>query len=180
MGCKVRYGTINVGAYMAHQPGSGQFAFTDQYLPWWDYGGARALKTRRDPMRWRSRWSFGCKVGYGMPSGNDGASAIGMNETLANPATPFEIQDGCQTLKWLKGRCVDTSDAPLAGVNVAAYRTSDSSYAGYTVQSREDGSYDVATPYTGEQHFIKAYLAGSPDRGGVTLNTLTPTNIDGT
>lgn len=93
---------------------------------------------------------------------------------------PAADQDGSQTLKWIKGMCVDVNDAPLSGVNVAAFRTSDNAVAGITVQSREDGSYDVPTQFPGVDHFVRAYLDGSPDRTGVTLDTLQPTNIDGT
>lgn len=180
MGAQVRYGTIAVGAYMAHQPGTHQFAFTDQYLPWWNRGGARALKTRCDPMVWYGRWSFGCKVGFGMPAGNDGAAPVGGDMVLSDPFTPFEIQDGSQSLKWIKGVCVDTSDVPVSGANVVAFRTSDNTPGGSAVQSREDGSYDAPTPYVGVDHYVRAYIDGSPDRGGTTLDTLTPTNIDGT
>ena len=178
MGCQVRYGTIAVGAYYAHQPGTHQVAFRDQYYLWWDRGAGRSLRTRRDPMRW-ARWSFGCKFGGVLP-GADGAPPIGMDLLLPDYFTDPPMWDGGQSLKFLKGLCVDTSDVALMGVNVQAFRTSDDAFAGYEVQSREDGSYDLATNFPGVNHYAVAYLPGVPDRAGTTVNTLVPANIDGT
>ena len=94
---------------------------------------------------------------------------------------PFSCDgEGTQTLKFIKGLCVDTSDAPLSGVDLHAFRTSDDAFAGYEVQSRTDGSYDLATNFPGVNHYVVAYLSGSPDRAGTTVNTLVPANIDGT
>jgi hypothetical protein len=180
MGCQVRYGTIAIGAYYAHQPGSHQFAFTDQYKFPWDRGNARALTLRKDPLRWSSKWSYGCKINFGTPSGTDGATCFGSNEITPDYFTPPAIMDGSQGLKYLKGQCIDTFDNPLSGVNVRGYETSNNTFAGYTVQSREDGSFDLPTNFPGVPHYVVAYITGSPDRGGTTLNTLTPTNIDGT
>ncbi len=180
MGCYNKYGTIAVGAYMAHQPGSHPAAFTDQYWPKWDRGLARGPWTWKDRNRWNSLWSFGCRVGFGMPSGNDGVTTQ-RDLTFSDLFEPFSCDgEGTQTLKFLKGLCVDTSEAALSGVNVQAFRTSDDTFAGYEVQSRGDGSYDLATNFPGVNHYVVAYLAGSPDRTGATVNTLVPTNIDGT
>lgn len=179
MGTQLLYGTIAVGVYGSHQPGTLQPMAERWWGAYFNYE-AREIRTRRDPMKWDGQWSFGCKVGYGMPSGNDGAAPIGGNEIVADYFNAPVIQDGCQSLKFIKGRCVDTSDAVLSGVNVRAFVSSSNAYAGYEVQSRTDGSYDVPTPNVGVNHYVVAYVAGSPDRGGTTLNTLVPTNIDGT
>lgn len=180
MGVQLRYGTIAVGAYAAHQPGSHQRAFTDQYYPQWDRGSARSLRTWRDQNRWVSLWPRGQ---FGMSS-NDGSFAgvpIGLDYAGGLGYEPFSCDGpGQQSLKFLKGQCVDTTDAALSGVVVQAFRTSDDAFAGYEVQSREDGSFDLATNFPGVNHYLVAYLSGSPDRGGTTLNTLTPANIDGT
>jgi hypothetical protein len=94
---------------------------------------------------------------------------------------PFSCDgEGTQTLKFIKGQTVDPSDVALSGVVIQGFRTSDDSFAGYEVQSRTDGSYDLPTNFPGVNHYIVAYLAGSPDRAGTTANTLIPTNIDGT
>jgi len=179
MGAQVRYGTIAVGAYSSHQPGSHQTAFKDQYFPKWDRGGARGPRTWKDPNNWYSRWSYGCRVSIGAPSGNDGITCRDMSQI--DMFEPYSCDGpGNQSLKFIKGLCVDTSDNPLSGVVVQAFRASDDAFAGYEVQSREDGSYDLATNFPGVNHYIVAYLAGSPDRAGTTVNTLVPANIDGT
>lgn len=178
MGAQVRYGTIAIGAYMAHQPGSHQRAFTDQYYPTWDRGGARSPRTWRDRNRWISLWPTsrfqGGSIGPGYQPMGQGTECSGMFE-------PFSCDgEGTQTLKFIKGQCVDRFDVALSGCNVRAFRTSDNAYAGYEVQSRTDGSYDLATNFPGVSHYAVAYLAGSPDVAGTTLNTLVPANIDGT
>ena len=136
--------------------------------------------TQKDRHRWVSLWPRGQ---FSMAA-NDGAYAgtpVGLDYSGAQGYEPFSCDGaGSQTLKFLKGSCVDTTDAALSGVHVQAFRTSDDAFAGYEVQSREDGSYDLATNFPGVNHYVVAYLPGSPDRGGTTVNTLTPTNIDGT
>lgn len=179
MGVFMKYGSIAVGAYMAHQPGSHPRSFTDQYYPKWDRGGARSPRTWKDPNRWYSLWSFGCRVGYGAPSGSDGATPRDM--AYPDLYEPYSCDGaGTQTLKFIKGQCVDVSGNALSGVVVQGFRTSDDSFAGYEVQSRTDGSYDLATNFPGVNHYLVAYIAGSPDRAGTTVNTLVPANIDGT
>jgi len=179
MGVFMKYGSIAVGAYMADQPGSHPRSFTDQYYPKWDRGGARSPRTWKDPNRWYSLWSFGCRVGYGAPSGSDGATPRDMS--FPDLYEPYSCDGaGTQTLKFIKGQCVDASGNALSGVVVQGFRTSDDSFAGYEVQSRQDGSYDLATNFPGVSHYLVAYIAGSPDRAGTTVNTLVPANIDGT
>jgi hypothetical protein len=56
--------------------------------------------------------------------------------------------------------------------------TSTDVYTG-EAQSRADGSYAVPTQYPGVAHYMVAYIPGSPDRGGTTVNTLIPANLDG-
>ena len=114
--------------------------------------------------------------------GMDGGSTIGSNSLSGKDLfEPYSCDgEGTQTLKFIKGLAVDTSDAPLSGVNLQAFRTSDDAFAGYEVQSRTDGSYDLPTNFPGVNHYVVAYLAGSPDRAGTTVNTLVPANIDGT
>lgn len=181
MGVQHRFGTAGAtGGGWSAQPGTLQPSYSElgHNFRWqWQ---ARGPTTKRDKVGWRSKWSFGCKVGYGDVSGADGSSGAGYDMALADYYNPPVMLDGGQSLKFIKGMCVDTSDAPLSGANLQAFRTSDNTYAGYVVQSREDGSYDLATNFPGVNHFVVAYLAGSPDRTTATLNTLQPTNIDGT
>ena len=180
MGAQLKYGTAGAtGGGWASQPGTLQPALSEQHHePRWQWQ-ARAPKTWKDKNCWYSLWSYGCRVGYGAPSGSDGVST---NKDMSSTDLfePYSCDgDGNQSLKFLKGIAVDTSDAPLSGVNLQAFRTSDDAFAGYEVQSREDGSYDLATNFPGVNHYIVAYLSGSPDRAGTTVNTLVPGNIDG-
>ena len=180
MGVQLRYGTAGVtGGGFSHQPGSHQPYFTDQYFPRWDRGGSRSPKTWRDPNRWYSLWSFGCRVSAGAPIGSDGAGWYDLS--MKDLYEPYSCDgEGTRSLKFLKGQCVDASDVAISGANVQSFRTSDDAFAGYEVQSRTDGSYDLPTNFPGVNHYVVAYIAGSPDRAGTTANTLVPTNIDGT
>lgn len=181
MGCQNRYGSIAVGVYGSHQPGT-VLPMTEQRTePGFNYE-CREPKTWKDKNRWHSLWSFGCRTsGGGELAGLDGASAIGQSLADRDLFGPYSCDgEGTQTMKWIKGLCVDASDVAISGANVMAFRTSDGTPAGITVQSRDDGSYDAPSAYPGVNHFVRAYIAGSPDRGGTTLDTLQPTNIDGT
>lgn len=183
MGANLKYGTAGAtGGGWSSQPGTLQPALVERWAePRWQWQ-ARAPKTWKDRNCWYSLWSFGCRIGYGTPAGSDGAAPVGARD-MSSPDLyePFSCDgEGTQTLKFLKGVAVDASDAPLQGVNLQAFRTSDDAFAGYEVQSRSDGSYDLPTNFPGVNHYIVAYLSGSPDRAGTTVNTLVPANIDGT
>lgn len=182
MGVQHTYGTTGAtgGGYSA-QHGTLQPSFEELTVRFpvnnWQ---CRSPRTWKDRNKFVSLWSYGCRIGYGMPSGSDGVTS-NRDMTYPDLFEPFSCDgEGSQTLKFIKGSAVDASNVAISGANIRAFRASDNSYAGYTVQSRTDGSYDVPTNFPGVAHFIDAYIAGSPDRGGTTLNTLTPTNIDGT
>lgn len=180
MGAQVRYGTIAVGAYGAHMSGRHQPSFTDQYDFKWDRGGARSLSLRSDPGAWSSKWSYGCKIGYGDVSGADGAAGAGQDMALQDFFNPPVIQDGCQSLKFILGTCKDSAGAAVANAIVQSFRTSDDSFL-YEVTGAEDGTYRVPTPHPSPTtHYLVAYKSGSPDIAGTTVNTLVSTNIDGT
>lgn len=180
MGVQLRFGTAGAtGGGFSSRPGQLQPSFLDQRNePRWSYQ-QRSPKTWKDKNRWYSLWSFGCRVGYGSPAGSDGATPRDMS--YPDLYEPYSCDgEGTQTLKFIKGQCVDASGNALSGVVVQGFRTSDDSFAGYEVQSRTDGSYDLATNFPGVSHYLVAYIAGSPDRAGTTVNTLVPANIDGT
>lgn len=178
MGAQVRYGTIAVGAYSAHQPGSHQRGFSDQYLPQWDRGGARGPRTWKDKCRWYSLWSFGCRVGSGAPSGSDGASMRDLS--YPDLFEPFSRDgEGTSLSRFIKGYTKDSGAVALSDVTVQAFRTSDDAYLGQDV-SRLDGSYTCPTDVAaGTPCYLVAYKAGSPDIAGTTVNTITPTDVAG-
>lgn len=173
MGVYNKYGTIAVGAYMAHQPGSHPRAFTDQYYPQWDRGGARGPRTWKDPNRFDSLWSFGCKVGGGTGGGTDGDGVVG---EMGHGFEPFSCDGpGCQFKNRIKGSCVDNSDVAVANATVQAFVTATDAYAGEGI-SRLDGTYEVLVEQqTSTAHYLVAYKVGAPDIAGTTVNTLLPT-----
>jgi hypothetical protein len=180
MGARLQFGTAGAtGGGFSAQPGTLQPAYEESWhVPKWQWQ-CRSPKTWKDLNCWYSRWSFGCRVSIGAPSGNDGVT--GRDLSVIDLFEPYSCDGpGQQSLKFIKGMCVDASGAALSGVNVRAFRSSDNAFAGYTVQSRQDGSYDLPTNFPGVNHFVDAYLAGSPDTAGTTVNTLVPANIDGT
>lgn len=179
MGAQVRYGTIAVGAYSAHQPGSHQQGFKDQYHPRWDRGGGLGPRTWKDPNRWFSCWSFGCRVGSGAPIGSDGAGWYDLS--MKDLFEPYSCDGaGTQSKNFLRGLCVDASEVPVANAIVQAFVTATDAFAG-EVQANTDGTYVLGVEQSkATAHYLVAYKPGSPDIAGTTVNTLLPTNVDGT
>lgn len=111
-----------------------------------------------------------------------GADGAGTDATAARWAQfePYSCDgDGCQTVKWILGRCVDASDVAIANATVRGFVAATNAYTGEGV-SRLDGTYQVPTQNPGVAHYVVAYKAGSPDISGTSVNTLLPSNIDGT
>jgi len=180
MGAQLRYGTAGAsGGGWSAQPGTVQPAMGDALAePRWSYQ-QRSPKTQKDPNRWYSLWSFGCRVGGGDLEGYASAGSGGMSST--DRFEPVSCDGaGTQSIKWIKGQCVDSTGAVAAGAIVQAFRTLDDAFAGEVNANSTDGSFNVPTPYVGANHYLVAYKPGSPDTGGTTVNTLVPTNIDGT
>lgn len=177
MGVNLKYGSIAVGAYYAHQHGSLQPSFSDQYYPKWDRGGARGPNTWKDKNRWVSLWPRGSFGG-----GNDGSNPytpIGSDLGAVAQYEPYSCDGpGCQTVRFIKGICYDSDSVIVANAIVQGFRTVDDVYVGQDV-SRLDGSYVLGTDNsTSVQHYLVAYKPGSPDIAGTTVNTLLPTEID--
>ena len=183
MGAQLIFGTAGAtGGGWSAQSGTLQPTLVERlHEPRWCWQ-ARSPKTWKDKCRWNSLWSFGCRLTGGAElSGMDGGASVGMSIGDKDLFEPYSCDgEGAQSLKFIKGLAIDASDIAISGANIQAFRTSDDAFAGYEVQSRTDGSYDLPTNFPGANHYIVAYLAGSPDKGGTTVNTLTPTNIDGT
>lgn len=76
------------------------------------------------------------------------------------------------------GRCKDPSGTPIASATVRIFRASPGAFVRETL-SDPNGYYEAGTEYPGEAHQVTAYAPGSPDRVGSTVNTLIPTNRDG-
>lgn len=71
---------------------------------------------------------------------------------------------------FINGQTLDSSGNPLGSCNVVLYYTKDNSVAAITV-SDANGNYSIiASP--SEQYYLVAYLPGTPDVAGTTVNTL--------
>lgn len=180
MGAQLIYGTAGAtGGGWSAQRGSLQPALVERgHEPRWQWQG-RAPKTWKDRNWWYSLWSYGCRVSGGSGSGADGEGWYNM--ASRDLYEPYSCDgEGCSVNKFIRGTVVDSSDVAVANAIVQGFRTSDDAYVGQDV-SRDDGTYVLATDNAGSvQHYLVAYKPGSPDTAGTTVNTLTPTNVDGT
>jgi hypothetical protein len=181
MGAKLTFGTAGAtGGGFSAQPGTLPPSFVEGWAePKWNWQ-ARSPKTWKDRNRWYSLWSYGCRVGYGLPSGNDGVSS---NRDLSTTDLfePYSCDgEGTQSVNFFLGTCKDASDVAIANAIVQGFVTGTDTYLG-EVQGNTDGTYALgaqvskATPC-----YLVAYKQGSPDITGATVNTLLATNVDGT
>jgi hypothetical protein len=132
----------------------------EQPAGWWP--APRGMGFYSDPAAPVSPWGLidaGCTLGGWEPITNNGA--------------------GNAHTKFIRGRCVDGSSVGVSGAVVQGFLTATDAYVGETTAD-SDGNYELGTPNPGAQHYLVAYRAGSPDIAGTTVNTLTPTNRDGT
>jgi len=87
---------------------------------------------------------------------------------------------GCASTKYIMGQCKNSVGTPLGGCVVQGFRTRDDMYIGETT-SNDQGLYELACPNTPtDQHYLVAYYDSATDLAGTTVNTLVPTNRDGT
>lgn len=130
--------------------------------------------------KWRSLWP-GPSFLSGSPSSP--MTMFGEDSAFGGASLAFDLPtfgEGTQSTKFLKGTCKDSVDAVVANATLEAFRTVDNVMVGQAT-SFADGTYIISTDNpVSAQHYIVAYKAGSPDISGTTVNTLTPTNIDGT
>lgn len=89
---------------------------------------------------------------------------------------PFEAGEGGKRgTYFINGQVLDNLSAPVGGVVVNGFRTSDNLFVG-TDTTNSDGRYRIPTPYIGVSHFVVAYLDIATDTFGTTVNNLTPTS----
>lgn len=180
MGVQLKYGTAGAtGGGYAGQPGSLQPAFDEsRHEPRWQWQ-CRSPKTWRDRNCWYSLWSFGCRVGSGSPIGSDGAGWYDLS--MKDLFEPYSCDgEGTQSLNFLRGTCKDSVGTPVANAIVHGFVTATHEYVG-EVQANNDGTYSLGVQQAKTTpHFLVAYKPGSPDTVGSTVNTLLPTNVDGT
>lgn len=180
MGAQLWYGTAGAtGGGWSSQPGTLQTALDERgHEPRWQWQ-CRAPKTWKDRNCWHSLWSFGCRVACGAPSGSDGAAACDLS--YPDLFVPFSCDgEGSQSKNFLRGTCKDSGGTPVANAIVQAFVTATDAFAG-EVQGNTDGTYTLGVEQSkATPHYLVAYKVGSPDIAGTTVNTLLPTNVDGT
>ena len=182
MGAQLWFGTAGAtGGGFSAQSGTLQPSLDERWaeVKWqWQ---ARAPKTWKDRNCWYSKWSFGCRIGCG-DANNDGAAPIG-GRGLSDPDLfePFSCDgEGTQSVNFLKGTCKDASGVAVANAIVQGFVTGTDAYLG-EVQGNTDGTYALGVQTSKlTPCYLVAYKAGTPDVAGTTVNTLLPTNVDGT
>lgn len=164
----------------SYYPASEWIDDTLLYPPRWNYQ-RRSLRSSYDKNAWMSgwSWSFGGNIcGDNTTPNQIDCGIFTGGWTLAYEA-PSAPGPGNQSIKFLKGTCVDSAGNPVANAIVQGFRTVDDYYVG-EVTANNDGTYVLGTNNPAStQHYLVAYKAGTPDIAGTTVNTLTPTNIDG-
>lgn len=151
---------------------------TRWHRPNWNYE-RRGPAAHRDRYGWHDLWP-----GSQMMNGDPGSPMTTFGNCAGSGGEYFEAttvpNSGTQSTKFIKGTCLDGSGNPVAGATIKGYVAATDVFVG-SVQSRLDGSYDLGTAnLASTAHYVTAYKAGSPDIAGTSVNTLLPTNIDGT
>ena len=109
-----------------------------------------------------------------------GYAQAGQDASGAGRWSPWQRSvRGNGATKFIMGQCKDGSDVGVSGATVQGFLTATDTYVGETTADSL-GNYELGTRYPGAQHYLVAYRTGSPDIAGTTVNTLTPTNRDGT
>lgn len=116
-------------------------------------------------------WSSSRGVGQGLagPLGTDASNYSG------HWGVRMPQNSGNSTRLRITGVTRGAGGAAIGGVTVQAV-AADGSSAGDRVTSDAAGFYEatVQNPPTGQQYKVDAYLVGSPDIAGTTVNTLVP------
>jgi hypothetical protein len=178
MGVRLTYGTAGAtGGGWSVQPGSLQPTFEESWHePKWNYQ-RRAPKCWKDKNQWVSLWSFGCRL-----SDPNMEALIPISRCMVCPDNfePYSRDgEGTQTKNAIRGTTKDSVGATVANAIVQGFVTVTDAFVG-EVTSGNDGTYTLMTEQLKTtQHYLVAYKAGSPDIAGTTVNTLLPTNVDG-
>lgn len=80
--------------------------------------------------------------------------------------------------KYIMGACRDVDGNAVPGATVVGFLTAGDLLVAETACD-DKGNYELPTPYPGAPHYLVAYRTGAPDIAGTSVNTLTPTNRDG-
>lgn len=86
---------------------------------------------------------------------------------------PLSYYRGTYARKKFAGRIINAVQTPVAGAIVLLFRTSDRLLVEESL-SDANGYYELYSPHN-SAHFIMAYLTGSPNIQGTTINSLVGT-----
>ena len=128
-----------------------------------------------DPVKYYSLWPASSMSGGDIST----PTSVMRSEVWSNRFTDTVPVDGTDSQKYIIGQVKDASGNPAASATVKSFITSTDVIDG-TATSQSDGWYQVPTATQTVAHYIVAYLPGGTPTAGTTVNTLTPTNADGT
>ena len=112
-------------------------------------------------------------LAWTVPYFNEDDFAGSQGPLRANSWEPWSDAVGGMTRPYfINGRTLDSNGNPVAAT-VQGFVTSTGTFVG-VVGSDSNGNYSLPTLFTGSNHYLVAYRAGSPDTAGTTVNTLTP------
>jgi hypothetical protein len=168
---------VSQNSFPAAQQSFGGSLVDDDSADWYPANWSfyrRGDATVQDPNGWISLWPAASLQG-GDPSAPLSAAVVQgwMNQWLHSGA------DGNNSQKFIVGTVKNAGGNAVSGAVVKAFLTSSDLEVG-SCTSQADGHYECPTPYAGVNHYIVAYLGGGSPAAGSTVNTLTPTNRDGT
>lgn len=130
-----------------------------------------------DPFRWVTPWPASriCSGDAAVPLGICGQ--VDMDTGWA--IRWIKRCRGNGAVKFIMGQCKDAGGNAVGGAVVQGFLTATDAFVTETACD-DKGYYELGTPNRGVSHYLVAYRAGSPDIAGTTVNTLVPTNRDGT
>lgn len=128
-----------------------------------------------DPVKYSSLWPSS------KMSGGDSSTptSVTVTESWYNRFTDTIPADGTDSQKFIIGQVKDASGNPAASATVKTFITSTDVVDG-SATSQSDGTYQAPAATAGVAHYVVAYLPGGTPTAGTTVNTLIPTNADGT
>lgn len=138
---------------------------------WFEYPG----NTRARP--WDLLWPSSSMMSGDRSSGYSQLGQDCSERRMWGPYAPAMRGQGMT--KYIVGRCVDGDGIGISGVTIDLFRSSTDELVS-TTGCDTDGYYAAPTQFSGENHYIIAREEGGTNRIGGSINTLVPTNIDGT
>jgi hypothetical protein len=136
---------------------------------WVGVGRISELAPWTEGLYWSGSNGIGGQFGSCGP-GYDASDSGGYWEPLEIYGA-FDESGGGQKL-FICGHTLDSNGNPLGSVTVQGFLTSNDQYIGQVV-SDSAGYYELLTAFN-QAHYVVAYLPGSPDVSGTSVDTITP------